>query len=240
MIEFAIKIATFYRDDHSTFDKISRTIQSVKNQTYKNWKIILIGDGYEQKEFEKIKSLIPKEKLISDNLDKRYEKDVLGLSGNDLWCCGGVEATNLGIELCKSNKISYYCSLDDDDVWLPFHLEMLNIGFTCFPESVFVYTNSLYTDRNNITRLFPPQQVLSFLQYDNLPPRAENLIHSTVSWRLDKIPLKYRNVLEQNRIFPADADMWQRINSHCSQNNLKTLYIPITTVIKDCEAEILK
>lgn len=240
MIQFGIKIATFYRDDHSTFNKISRTIESVKRQTYKNWKIILVGDGYEQEEFQKIKSLIPQDKLISFNLEERYEKQTLGLSGRNLWCCGGVEATNTAIELCKKNNINYYCSLDDDDLWLPFHLEILNMGFTSFEESCFVYTNSVYTDKNNITKLFPAQQVLSFLQYNNLPPKPENLIHSTVCWKIDKIPLKYRNVIEQKRTYPADADMWERINTYCSENNLKTLYIPITTVIKDSEADILK
>lgn len=240
MIEFGIKIATFYRDDNSTFAKITRTIESVKKQTYKNWKIILVGDGYEKEEFEKIKSLIPQDKLISFNLSARYEKDILGLSGHELWCCGGVEATNVAIDLCNNNNINYYCSLDDDDLWLPYHLEILNMAFNCFPEAVFIYTNSLYTDRNNISRLFPVQQVLPFLQYNNLPPKQESLIHSSVSWKLNCLPFKYRNVIEQKRAYPSDADMWQRISAYCNENNLKTLYIPITTTIKDSEAEILK
>jgi len=241
MIKFGIKIATYYRDNNSTFLKIKRTIQSVEKQTYKNWTIILIGDGYKpSEEFEEIANLIPKEKIIFYNLPNRHEKDVLGLKSNALWCCGGVEATNIGIDICKKNNISHYCSLDDDDYWMPHHLEILNMAYNSYPESSFVYTNSLYTDRNNNTRLFPPQTVLPLIQYDNLPPRPENLIHSSVSWDLNKIPLKYRNVLEQGREYPADADMWYRIQDFCNKNSLKTLYIPITTVIKDSEADILK
>jgi glycosyltransferase involved in cell wall biosynthesis len=241
MIKFGIKIATYFREDNSTFSKIKRTLESVNTQTYKNWTVILVGDGYSnEQEFEQIVNLVPKEKILFYNLPKRYEKDVLGLSSNLLWCCGGVEATNTAIDICKKNNISHYCSLDDDDYWMPFHLEILNMAYESFPESCFVYTNSLYTDRNNFTRLFPPQNVLPFIKYDNLPPRPENLIHSSVSWDINKIPLKYRNVIEQGRIFPSDADMWDRIGTFCNKNNLKTLYIPITTVIKDSEADILK
>lgn len=238
---FYVCITTYQRANSLTISKISRAIQSVINQTYKNWKIVISGDGYkDEKEFNHILSLVPKEKLLFSNLNEQYEKNVLNLVGQSLWCSGGAMATNVGIDIVAADGGSIRCHLDDDDEWLPYHLEMLNIAYTNYPESAFIYTNAFYTDRNGYTRLFPEDNVPKLMQYNNLPPRPERLIHSSVSWNINKIPLKYKNVIEQGRVYPGDADMWQRINKYCLDNKLKTLYVPLTTVLKYTEAEILK
>jgi hypothetical protein len=135
----------------------------------------------------------------------------------------------------KENNIFHHCRLDDDDYWLPNYLQLINCGYTMFPESVYVYTNALY-----IGRTFPFENVSPLLKYDNLPPRPEKVIQSSVSWRLDKIPLMPRTCLEQGRVFPGDADLWERMGLFFKDNNLKTLYIPLTTVIKDSEGYQMK
>ena len=238
---FGIVMTTYFRKNGSTLQKITRAINSIKNQTHKNWKLFLIGDNYENKEeFEIISSLLPKEKITAINLPIAAERENTNFQGHSLWCSAGANASNVGIEQTIKENIIFHCHMDDDDEWLPFHLEILNVGYTSYKEAVFIYTNSLYTDRNRITRTFPPEQVSTFLQYNNLPPRPERLIHSTASWRLDKIPFRHRNTFDQGRIFPGDADIWERINKLCLDKDYKTLYIPITTVIKYDEAEMLK
>lgn len=240
-VTFGIVMTTYFRKNGSTLQKITRAINSIKNQTHKNWKLFLIGDNYENKEeFQIISSLLPKEKITAINLPFAAERENPTFQGHSLWCSAGANASNVGIEQTIKEQILFHCHMDDDDEWLPFHLETLNMGYSSYVESVFIYTNSLYTDRNRITRTFPPEQVSTFLQYNNLPPRPERLIHSTASWRLDKIPFRHRNTFEQGRNFPGDADMWERINKLCIDKNYKTLYIPITTVIKYDEAEMLK
>ena len=239
MKKFGIVLCTYYRKDGSTFFKISRCIESIKNQTFTDWKIFLIGDHYEnQEEFQKITSLVSSDKITAINLDFAAERESGKFSGNSLWCSAGANASNVGIDESISQGCQIHNHIDDDDVWLPNHLETLNFGYINFPESVFIYTNASYTDRNNVTKNFPTETV--GIYYDNLPPRPERLIHSSVSWKLNKIPFKHRNTIEQGRIFPGDADMWQRINTYCRENNLKTLYIPVTTVVKFDEATILK
>jgi glycosyltransferase involved in cell wall biosynthesis len=238
---FGIVMSTYKRKDNSTLQKIIRSIDSINNQTYKNWKLFLIGDHYEdQEEFHKISQLLPKDKIIAINLPIAAEREGLKLTGNALWCSAGANASNTGIDLSLKEGITIHCHLDDDDEWLPTHLEILNFAYTNYSESVFVYTNALYTDRFGVTRTFPVDNVGCLLQYNNLIPRPEKLIHSSASWKLDKLSFRHRNVLEQGRIFPGDADMWERINRFCLSNDLKTLYIPITTVIKYDEAELLK
>lgn len=239
MKKFGIVLCTYYRKNGSTLNKISRAIKSIKNQTYDDWKIFLIGDHYEnEKEFLEISSFVEKDKIFSINLEHAAERESGNFSGHSLWCSAGANASNIGIEESIKQGCKIHCHIDDDDEWLPNHLEVLNKAYEKYDESVFIYTNALYTDRNGITIKFPIENVN--LYYNNLPPRPEKLIHSSVSWKLDKIPFKHRNTIEQGRIFPGDADMWERINNLCIKEKYKTLYIPITTVIKFDEAEMLK
>lgn len=236
MNKFGIVMTTYMREDGSTFESIKKSIDSISKQTYKNWKLFLIGDNYiNKKEFEIISKLLPEEKITAINLPFAAERDSGKFTGKALWCSAGANASNVGIEKSLVEGYNIHCHLDDDDEWLPYHLEMLNFGYTNFPESVFVYTNAFYTDRNKRSILFPTERVHEMLTYNNLPPRPEKLIHSTASWKLDKIPFRHENTIQQGRIFPGDAHMWERINIFCRRNNLKTLYIPITTVMKYSE-----
>jgi glycosyltransferase involved in cell wall biosynthesis len=241
MKKFGIVICTYYRKDGSSFSKVSRSIESIKEQTNKNWKIFLIGDHYEnEEEFKKISQLLPEEKITAINLPFAAERESGLFFDNSLWCSAGANASNVGIQKSIEEDFEIHCHLDDDDIWEKNHLEVLQSVYDNMPESVFVYTNALYTDRNNITRAFPPENISKNLFYNNLMPRPERLIHSSASWKLNSIPFRHRNTIEQGRVFPGDADMWERINLYCKEKNLKTVYVPVTTVIKFDEASILK
>jgi hypothetical protein len=240
MNKFGIVMTTYKRKNGSTLSKIKRALESIKNQSYKEWKLFLIGDHYEdEQEFNYICSLMPKEKITAINIPIAAERESGLFSGNSLWCSAGANASNIGMNQSIKENFLIHCHLDDDDEWLPYHLDILNIAYTNYPETVYTYTNAYYVDRNNLVRLFPEDIVPKLVTYNNLPPRPERLIHSSASWKLDIIPFRHRNTLEQNREFPGDADMWERINMFCKQNNLKTIYMPITTVLKHSEADML-
>jgi len=240
-IQYGVLIKTYKRKNNSSPAYLTRCLQSVINQSYDNFKVFLIGDKYEdQDEFDRLSSIVPPEKLIAINLPIAPERDNPNLNGKALWCSAGAHAAKYGMNLMKEHGIFHHCRLDDDDYWLPNHLEMLNQGYTMFPESVYVYCNALYTNPSGHTRTFPPENISPMLRYDNLPPRPERVIQSAASWRLDKIPIMPRTVLEQGRVYPGDADLWQRMRVYFNENNLKTLYIPLTTVIKDSEGYQMK
>ena len=235
MNKFGVVIVTYKRQNGTTFDKISRAIKSLNAQTYKDWKLFLIGDNYNDKqEFQKIVDLLPPDKITAINLPFAAERESGKFSGHSLWCSAGANASNVGMEQSLKEGYNIHTHLDDDDIWREFHLDTLNFGYNNFPEAVYVYTNAYYKDRHNSEKLFP-QFYNPYIEYNNFPPKPESLIHSAASWKLDKIPFRHRNVLEQGRDFPGDADMWERINKYCQEEDLKTLYIPITTVIKDSE-----
>lgn len=86
---------------------ISKTIQSVLNQTYTDFELIIIDDGSTDKS-----SAIAKEYTKADQRIKYYRKDNGGVSS----------ARNLGLQLSQSQWITF---LDADDELLPNNLEVL-------------------------------------------------------------------------------------------------------------------
>ena len=236
MAKFGIVMTTYHRPDGSTYEKIKKSIQSITSQTFSDWRLYLIGDHYtDYEEFDKICSLVPESKITAINLPFAAERESGKFTGHALWCSAGKNASNTGILKSIEEGCEFHCHLDDDDEWLPHHLDTLNYAYNNFNEAVFIYTNSTY-----LGRLMPPFVVSPLLEYDNLPPAPEKLVHSSVSWRLDKIPLLHRDTIEQGRVFPGDADMWERIGNYCRDKGLKTLYVPITTVLKEDEKSMLK
>ena len=81
-------------------DTIERSIQSVLNQTYSNFEIIVVDDG----------STDNTEKIVTDLKDSRisYYKNVTNIGA-----CG---SRNFGIKMAKGDYIAFQ---DSDDEWLP-------------------------------------------------------------------------------------------------------------------------
>ena len=64
MSKYGIVITTYKRKNNSSFEKLKRSIQSIQKQSFKDWKLYLIGDHYEdEQEFNTISSFLPKEKI---------------------------------------------------------------------------------------------------------------------------------------------------------------------------------
>lgn len=100
---------------------IADTIESVRNQTYINWEMILVDDCSSDKSAEIIKKY--------GDIDERIK--YIKLQDNS----GAAIARNVGLENSKGCYIAY---LDADDIWLPQKLKSQidfmksnNIFFTC-------------------------------------------------------------------------------------------------------------
>ncbi len=99
---------------------IRQTLNSVFNQSYKNYEIIIIYDDFDHKDLKYIKTIIPNN--IKFKIVKNKKNIGAGLS------------RNLGISLSKGK---YICFLDADDIWnkekLKFQLSVMeknNYNFT--------------------------------------------------------------------------------------------------------------
>lgn len=103
--------------------QISSTLESVLNQTYADFEVILINDGSTDKSVEVVEG-------FEDDRIKLFHQENLGAS----------EARNQGVLKAKSN---YIALLDADDLWLPNHLEELHKSITLFPKASF-YCNAYH------------------------------------------------------------------------------------------------
>lgn len=109
---------------HNRADLLFRSISSVLDQTYKNFEIIIVSDGYDEKTDKVAKRLLNTDKRIS-----YYFYDSAK---------GGNFARNYGID--KSNG-AYIAFLDDDDEWMPSKLERQLKAFEKNEKIGLVYTS---------------------------------------------------------------------------------------------------
>jgi len=223
-IKFYIRIITYPRDG-KTKHILPKTLESIYKQTYKNWEIYLFGDNYEPKEeLLEMSKFIPDKKIKVRNADVNSER--YHYKGIDLWYCGGVNACNYVLDWMYKDEVKIVALCNDDDIWLPNHLETLAMGYSKWPDASFVYTRGNHLQMGNL-----PTDEINDIYYNNKPVQEHNTLFSAVSWRLDKINLRFRNCVKQK--LPADADLWIRVREHCEKNNLKFIYIPKVTVLHE-------
>ena len=86
---------------------IEETINSVRQQTYSNWELLLVDDASTDKTMTKAKALV--------NVDDRIKLFVQPSNK------GAAEARNLGTEMAKGSYIAF---LDADDLWQENKLEV--------------------------------------------------------------------------------------------------------------------
>ena len=106
----------------TTFNRrqnLADAIQSVVNQTYKDWNLILVNDGGED-----VADIV---KLFNDPRIQYFSNENKGKAA----------ALNFAIQNSKSKYIAY---LDDDDQYLPNHLEVLITYLDVHTEHQFVYS----------------------------------------------------------------------------------------------------
>lgn len=103
-------------------DFIGETIQSVLNQTYRNWELLVIDDG----------SADDSEAVVAGFADDRifyYKLDHTGYIG---------KVKNYGIKMSRGEYIAF---LDSDDLWRPDKLELQLTLLNRYPEAGFIISN---------------------------------------------------------------------------------------------------
>jgi glycosyltransferase involved in cell wall biosynthesis len=230
-MKIAVVIPTYKRNDGKSEVVIERALESVFNQTHKDFKVYVIGDKYEgDEELIKIINKYDSNKIVYHNLEVAKERDFY-TDKWVLWSYGGVNARNYAIDLVLNDGYEYICPLDHDDWYLPNHLEEIN---KCIKTTgaEWVCTKSTYGNTNK----FLPE-IVSNQEYIEFHPRSSRLIHSSVCMNFKKIPLKYRDIYEETQKLglPADADLWERTREFIIQNNLKSYHINKLTCRHDEE-----
>ena len=105
---------------------VDRAIQSVLNQTYKDFELIIVDDGSTDNTEDIIKEFQKKDERIKYI---RHEENR-----------GGSAARNTGIKAAKGEYIAF---LDSDDEWLPIKLGRQISEFTNKSKIALVYTGRI-------------------------------------------------------------------------------------------------
>jgi glycosyltransferase involved in cell wall biosynthesis len=213
-MEFSIVITTYQRRDGSTPFYLKRAIDSVFNQDYNGFKILVIGDRYEDnEEFLKICSMYDQSKIYYENLPIAHERDKYE-DKNLIWKHAGCYANNYGVDKALEMGYEYVCHLDHDDFWEKNHLSSLK-NVIEKTEAIWLCTKSKYGN----TTILPHENFDGdFIEFYPIP---EGVIRSSVCINYKKLPLRYRNEYEETGIsnFPGDADFWNRISFYMKEND---------------------
>ena len=165
---------------------VAETIKSVKNQTFKDWELVIVNDKSSDKTAEVVKKFCSKKiKLIN-------------LKENS----GVAKARNAGIDAARGR---YLCFLDADDLWVPEKLEK-QLKFMEEKKSAFSFTGYEFADEN----AKPNGKVV------NVPARLTykqalkntTIWTSTVMFDLNKI---YKNYVYMPLIKSEDTATWWNV-----------------------------
>lgn len=100
---------------------IMESIESVLNQTYQNWELIIVDDGSEDDTAQLVSQ-------IKDSRVQFYKAGKIGL---------GIKLKNIGIERSDGELIAF---LDSDDMWAPTKLEKQIAALQNHPDAGFSIT----------------------------------------------------------------------------------------------------
>lgn len=203
-----IVIATYMKPDGSTKEHLKRALLSVKNQSFQDYKIALIGDKYEnEEEFFELSKIIESDKIIAINLERAIEREKF--TGRELWVCGGVNACNIGIELLLNEGIYYICNLDHDDWYFDDHLYLINETIKKTSTNFLTTKCGNWPSLNGLNNeIIETDEFL--IDYIPLPSK---IFKVTTCINFNYYKLRFRNMVEEfNKVYASDADMWNRIH----------------------------
>lgn len=168
---------------------IGNTIQSVLNQTYQDYEIIIVNDGSTDNSLHVVEQ-------INDSRIRIITKPNGGVSS----------ARNRGIKESKRDWIAF---LDGDDLWKTNHLNEIFRMMNVFPNKKIYVTSYKYSDDRKIYRL--PRKNDIFI-IDNYFKEAiyENLIWSSIIV-VHKSCFKTVGVFNEKINRGEDLDMWARL-----------------------------
>lgn len=210
---------------------LQRSLTSIKNQTNQNFKLFLIGDKYEdEEEFFSFKDYLPQEQFTMINRPEAYERD--RWKGYELWCTAPVTATNFGIDIILKEGFEYICHIDDDDYWLPDHIETLYKAIKDTGKD-FIHTVCKIV-RGYWESCLPD---LSSDLYEEIIPKCEKLAKCSTCINYKNILVRPRNVFEETGTHLVyDCDLWNRIG----ESGEIGIKVNKVTVVNDDEKNIVK
>lgn len=247
-----VGVATYKRANGSTPSKFVRFLESLLRQTFQEWLLLVVGDCYDDEcEFHSyVDQHIPphvRARCVFVNLPVAGERHDTTLLAKhhplQMWLSGGICALNYGLMIVQAREPAIdtiYVHCDDDDCWQKNHLQSIVDAYNANANAAFVYTASTFVHGSIL-----PRDVAGVMcEHDagffeqTCPeccvvklPAPHNMIHSSASWRVCKIPLRYAMVSGA----AGDEVMWRRCAEHIVKNKLESILVKKVTVVHDSE-----
>lgn len=184
----SIIIPTFNRDKF-----IGAAVESILEQTYQDFEIIIVDDGSTDRTAEVIR-LFPADKLIYI-----YQTN-----------CGRSNARNYALSIARGRYIAF---LDSDDLYLPGKLELQVNYMTEHPEVDMIYTSAYCMDENGNSINHHYDAKVSGRIYKDIAFFVPVTITLPTVMVRRKVFDKVGGFDEKMERF-EDTDMWRRISKH--------------------------
>ena len=199
---------------------IKKTVDSILNQTYSNFELIIIYDDTDQDDYKYIKKI--------SKIDKRIK--VIKNSKN----LGAGESRNIGI---KHSRGKYIAFLDSDDLW---HSQKLEKQLRFMIDNNFDISHSSYTIINKKNKVIGKRIARNFLNYNSLLKSCDiglstviirkNLFNNGL--KFPKLRTKEDFVLwlkllrKNNKIMALNKTLvsWRKLDNSLSSSLLQRLY----------------
>lgn len=165
---------------------LDETINTVLNQTYKKFELILVNDGSKDKSVDVIKKYNDKRIKLIDNKNNK----------------GAALSRNDGIRKAKGR---YICFLDADDLWNKEKLEK-QINFMKEKECAFSFTGYEFANENGIPngkKVFIPKKL-------NYKSALKNTTISTITVMIDTKKMD-KDLIYMNNVKSEDTATWWNI-----------------------------
>jgi len=230
-LRIGVVISTYMRPDGKTPFYLRRALNCIKNQTFKNYWIYLIGDKYDNEQ-ELMDIASQYDKITCINLPYALERDKYQWGDFRLWCTGGMNAVLTGITKAIDDGIEYICHLDHDDQWTLNHLDLF-AGVIITKTPFFICTMSSYSD---IHLPYQKQtgEVVEFL------PAPGGMVASSSCIKYSDTRIRLRDVFEATgKPNPGDADLWFRLAEEMRQMGKRGFLVRTLSCRHDEEGYVL-
>ena len=194
----SILMATYNRKD-----LISTAIDSVRGQTFNAWELIIVNDGGES---------------VADIVNGYNDERIIY---HDEEHCSKGHAVNTAFSLSSGDFIAY---LDDDDIWLPNHLERALFFLRNLPQVQMTYSDMVETtleqqeDDWKFVRSHPlhtPQvSIRDLLEYNCIP--GITVVHTRALF-------EQTGGMDASLEVLVDFDFWRRLAMHTDPYHITAL-----------------